>query len=61
MKIKAAVVPEAKSPFVIEEIELDEPRANEVLVTNCQHRALPYGPGGPHGISADAASGRIGA
>jgi aryl-alcohol dehydrogenase len=32
MKIKAAVVPEAKSPFVIDEIELDEPRENEVLV-----------------------------
>ena len=32
MKIKAAVVPEAKSPFVIDEIELEEPRANEVLV-----------------------------
>ena len=32
MKIKAAVVREAKGPFVIEEIELEEPRANEVLV-----------------------------
>jgi aryl-alcohol dehydrogenase len=32
MKIKAAVVPEAKSPFVMDEIELEEPRANEVLV-----------------------------
>jgi aryl-alcohol dehydrogenase len=32
MKIKAAVVPEAKGHFVIEEIELEEPRANEVLV-----------------------------
>jgi aryl-alcohol dehydrogenase len=32
MKIKAAVVPEAKSPFVIDEVELDEPRADEVLV-----------------------------
>jgi len=32
MKIKAAVVREKAGPFVIEEIELDEPRANEVLV-----------------------------
>ncbi len=32
MKIKAAVVREAKGPFVIEEIELEEPRASEVLV-----------------------------
>jgi aryl-alcohol dehydrogenase len=32
MKIKAAVVREKGGPFVIEEIELDEPRANEVLV-----------------------------
>jgi aryl-alcohol dehydrogenase len=32
MKIKAAVVREANAPFVIEEIELDEPRADEVLV-----------------------------
>ena len=32
MKIKAAVVREASSPFVIEELELDEPRDNEVLV-----------------------------
>ncbi len=32
MKIKAAVVREKGGPFVIEEVELDEPRANEVLV-----------------------------
>lgn len=32
MKIKAAVVREAGGPFVIEEIELDEPRPDEVLV-----------------------------
>ena len=32
MKIKAAVVREKGGPFVIEEIELDEPRADEVLV-----------------------------
>ena len=32
MKIKAAVVREAGKPFVIEEIELDEPRDDEVLV-----------------------------
>ena len=32
MKIKAAVVREPSSPFVIEELELDEPRDNEVLV-----------------------------
>lgn len=32
MKIKAAMVPEAKSPFVISDIELDEPRPDEVLV-----------------------------
>ncbi len=32
MRIKAAVVREKAGPFVIEEIELDEPRANEVLV-----------------------------
>ena len=32
MKIKAAVVREAKGPFVIEDVELEEPRANEVLV-----------------------------
>jgi aryl-alcohol dehydrogenase len=32
MKIKAAVVREKAGPFIIEEIELDEPRANEVLV-----------------------------
>ena len=32
MKIKAAVVREKGSPFVIEELELDEPRADEVLV-----------------------------
>jgi aryl-alcohol dehydrogenase len=32
MKIKAAVVREAGAPFVIQEVELDEPRANEVLV-----------------------------
>jgi len=32
MKIKAAVVREKGGPFVIEELELDEPRENEVLV-----------------------------
>jgi len=32
MKIKAAVVREAGKPFVIEEVELDEPREDEVLV-----------------------------
>jgi aryl-alcohol dehydrogenase len=32
MKIKAAVVREAAGPFKIEDIELDEPRADEVLV-----------------------------
>lgn len=32
MKIKAAVVRENTGPFVIDEIELDEPRANEVLI-----------------------------
>jgi aryl-alcohol dehydrogenase len=32
MKIKAAVVKEKSAPFVIEEIELDEPRDDEVLV-----------------------------
>lgn len=32
MKIKAAVVREKAGPFLIEEIELDEPRDNEVLV-----------------------------
>jgi aryl-alcohol dehydrogenase len=32
MKIKAAVVREAGGPFVIDEIELEEPRNNEVLV-----------------------------
>ena len=32
MKIKAAVVREKAGPFLIEEIDLDEPRAHEVLV-----------------------------
>ena len=32
MKIKAAVVHEKAGPFVIEEIDLDEPRADEVLI-----------------------------
>lgn len=32
MKIKAAVVREAAGPFKIEEIELEEPRADEVLI-----------------------------
>jgi aryl-alcohol dehydrogenase len=32
MKIKAAVVREKGGPFVIEEVELDEPRPDEVLV-----------------------------
>lgn len=32
MKIKAAVVREKAGPFIIEEIELDEPRPDEVLV-----------------------------
>jgi aryl-alcohol dehydrogenase len=32
MKIKAAVVREKAGPFVIEEVELDEPKADEVLV-----------------------------
>jgi aryl-alcohol dehydrogenase len=32
MRIKAAVVREAEKPFVLEELELDEPRAGEVLV-----------------------------
>ena len=32
MKIKAAVVREKGGPFVMEEIDLDEPRADEVLV-----------------------------
>ncbi|MCL2878387.1 MAG: NAD(P)-dependent alcohol dehydrogenase [Acidobacteria bacterium] len=32
MKIKAAVVREAGKPFVLEEVELDEPRDDEVLV-----------------------------
>ena len=29
MKIKAAVVRKPREPFVIEEIDLDEPRAND--------------------------------
>jgi aryl-alcohol dehydrogenase len=32
IKIKAAVVEEKAEPFKIEELELDEPRADEVLV-----------------------------
>ena len=32
MKIKAAVVLEKGQPFQIRELELDDPRANEVLV-----------------------------
>ncbi len=32
MKIKAAVVREEGQPFVIDEIDLDEPRPNEVIV-----------------------------
>jgi aryl-alcohol dehydrogenase len=32
MKIKAAVVREKSGPFLIEDVELDEPRDNEVLV-----------------------------
>jgi aryl-alcohol dehydrogenase len=32
MRIKAAVVESAGRPFVIDEIDLDEPRANEVVV-----------------------------
>jgi aryl-alcohol dehydrogenase len=32
MKIKAAIVREKSGPFVIEEVELDEPREDEVLV-----------------------------
>ncbi|HVN97156.1 MAG TPA: NAD(P)-dependent alcohol dehydrogenase [Syntrophorhabdaceae bacterium] len=32
MKIKAAVVREKSGPFVIEDVELDDPRENEVLV-----------------------------
>ncbi len=32
MKIKAAIVKEKSAPFVIEDVELDEPRDNEVLV-----------------------------
>lgn len=32
MKIKAAVVKEAKAPFVIEEVELAAPKADEILV-----------------------------
>ena len=32
MRITAAVVKAAGQPFVIEEIDLDEPRANEVVV-----------------------------
>ncbi|MDI9613057.1 MAG: NAD(P)-dependent alcohol dehydrogenase [Acidobacteriota bacterium] len=32
MKIKAAVVREKGGPFLLEEIELDEPRADEILV-----------------------------
>ena len=32
MKIKAAVVKEKSGPFVIEEVEIDEPRDNEILV-----------------------------
>lgn len=32
MKIKAAVAPEMGKPFQIQEVEIDEPRSNEVLV-----------------------------
>ena len=32
MKIKAAVVYEKGAPFVIEELELDDPKAGEILV-----------------------------
>ncbi len=32
MKIKAAIVKEKGAPFVIEEVELDEPRDNEIIV-----------------------------
>jgi aryl-alcohol dehydrogenase len=32
MKIKAAVVREKSGPFVLEEVELDDPRADEILV-----------------------------
>ncbi|MEE8396064.1 MAG: alcohol dehydrogenase catalytic domain-containing protein, partial [bacterium] len=32
MRMKAAVLYEPKTPLVVEEIELDPPKANEVLV-----------------------------
>lgn len=32
MKIKAAVIREKAGPFIIEELEIDEPRADEILV-----------------------------
>lgn len=32
MKVRAAVVPETGKPFEIQEVELEEPRSNEVLV-----------------------------
>src|SRR6476659_2778196 len=32
MKIQAALLLEAHQPFIVEEVELDEPRAGEVLV-----------------------------
>ncbi len=52
MKIKAAVVREKSGPFLIEEVELDEPREDEVLVRiagcglchtdlTAQHQGLP--------------------
>ena len=34
VKVKAAVLREKSKPFVIEELELEEPRADEILVRN---------------------------
>lgn len=42
MKMKAAVVRQATDPYKFEEVELAEPKNDEVLVTHHCQRSLPH-------------------
>ncbi len=41
MKVRAAVAFEAKKPLEIADVDLEGPKAGEVLVENQGHRHLP--------------------
>ena len=59
MKIKAAVVREKSGPFKIEDIELDEPRDDEVLVRIVGSWDLPHRSGSTRSTHAGTPARRV--